>query len=51
MIFEKCTKEVLKSCGVACGLMLHREDSLIKEIANDPHHIRKLQDERVFKLL
>lgn len=31
--------------------MVDKEDSIIKDISNDAHYVRRLQDERIYKLL
>jgi hypothetical protein len=48
---SKSGAEVIKCAAFVCGLMVQKEDSLIKDIASDSNYVRRLQDERTYKLL
>lgn len=44
MALSKAIAETIKATTFVCGLMVNKEESLIKDIANDHNYIKKLQD-------
>lgn len=48
---NKAAAEVLRSSTFACGLLVNKEESLIKDLAQNEAYVKRLQDERIYKYL